>query len=79
MTSYTLFSVLYKTVVLFVTIHSDPTQPLVLILSVIHPTPCPPATRDLFYADRDQDGLRQSVNHAFEVHLNVTETVKINQ
>ena len=36
-------------------VHSDSTQSLVLIPFVIHsPTPCPPATRDLFNADRDQ-------------------------
>jgi hypothetical protein len=32
-------------------------------LSVIHsPTPCPPATRDPFYADRDQKGLWHMCN-----------------
>jgi hypothetical protein len=42
-------------------LHSDSTQPLVLIcLSFISLTPCPPATRDPFYTDRDQKGLRQT-------------------
>jgi hypothetical protein len=38
-------------------LHSESTQSLVSHLFVIHsPTPCPPATRDLFYADRDKKG-----------------------
>jgi hypothetical protein len=43
-------------------LYSDSTQPLVLIcLSFISLTPCPPATRDPFYTDRDQKGLRHSI------------------
>jgi hypothetical protein len=37
-------------------LHSDSTQSLVSLLFVIRPTPHPPATRDPFYADRDQKG-----------------------
>ena len=60
-----LFSVLYKTGVQFVTIHSDSTQSPVLHLSVIHsPSRCPSATRDLFYADK---GPRGSVEMGFPV------------
>ena len=44
-------------------LHSDSTQSRVLHLFVIHsPTPCPPATRDLFYADRDQKGSAANNN-----------------
>ena len=44
-------------------LHSDFTQSLVLLLSVIHsPTPCPPATRDPFYTDRNQNGSAAPVN-----------------
>jgi hypothetical protein len=53
-------------------LHSDSTQSLVLILFVIHsPTPCPPATRDPFYADRDPKGLWQYIythTHAY-IHI----------
>jgi hypothetical protein len=53
----TLFSVLSKTGVHFVTIHSDSTQSPMLCLSVIHsPTPYPPATKDPFYADKGPRG-----------------------
>ena len=39
-----------------------------LVLFVIHsPTPCPPATRDLFYADRDQKG--SAANESMKLSL----------
>jgi hypothetical protein len=41
-------------------LHSDFTQPLLwFCLSFISLTPCPPATRDPFYADRGQKSLQQ--------------------
>lgn len=46
-------------------LHSDSTQSRVSCLFVIHshpPTPCPPTTRDLFYADRDQKGSAANNN-----------------
>ena len=51
-----MFSVLYKTGVHFVTIHSDTTQLLVLMFVCHSPTPCPPVTRDPFYSDSNQKG-----------------------
>jgi hypothetical protein len=66
-----LFSVLYKTGVHFVAIHSDSTHSLLLYLFCYSPTPCPLATRDPFHADRRPkkgESLQQEALYFFGYH-----------
>jgi hypothetical protein len=51
-----LFSVLYKTGVHFVTIHSDSTQSRMLVCLSFLQTPCPSAPRDPFHTDKGPRG-----------------------